>query len=234
MAAWWHTFLQWYNFRKLFETSSFPPNDFDVFFLDIELRGSVSGYDFLRNQKSFEHPVVVVSSFPEKYGLEGYKYDIKAFLPKPIGPEELKDCLLRLHDEGCAQAPASGKFALDSGAKTYFLDLEEIIMFGSNGNYCNYYTAENPPSNILEDNSDYRIRITMKELETALPEKQFRRISKAYIVNTDYVHLLTKSKLELRYKNTSGRTETHEMEFTDERLKKGFFSAMKGLFSKKG
>jgi DNA-binding LytR/AlgR family response regulator len=221
------------DFKNALKNQTISMNSFDVLFLDIELEGSVSGYDFLRSENTFNKPVVCISSYPKKYAHKGYEYKIERFLPKPIGPKELKECLLHLSKIATTLTSHSDKFPLKVGCKTYFLNLNEVILFEADGNEQVMYTIHKPPRNInsggIKQGAE-RFRITMKELESLLPSNIFQKIGKSLLINVNFIYTLDKEKeVVLKYPNQ----EMYVIGLADKTLKDNFLNGVKGIFGLK-
>ncbi len=59
----------------------------DLMFLDVELKGSIDGLDFLRIRKNYI-PAVIVTSVRSERAIEGFELDVTHFLEKPLTPEK--------------------------------------------------------------------------------------------------------------------------------------------------
>lgn len=61
----------------------------DLMFLDIELKGSIDGLDFLRIRKNYI-PFVIVTTVRSERAIEGFELDVTHFVEKPLTPEKFK------------------------------------------------------------------------------------------------------------------------------------------------
>lgn len=220
------------DFLSAEKSGKLSENDFDVLFLDIELEGSVSGYDFLKSRPTLAKPVVVVSSYPEKYSLDGYKHDVKDFLPKPIGPADLKTCILKLQATlPVKSGRTTGKLMIESGKDTLFFSVHDIILFESEKNYIQAFTLDCPPS-YKRDETPKKFRKTMKELAEELPKGQFQQLSRSYLINVDYISSISPSEVWLKFPLPNGSTGTFNLGLADKTLRNTFVEGVKNIFKR--
>lgn len=59
----------------------------DVMFLDVELKGSIDGLDFLRIRKNYI-PYVIVTTVRSERAIEGFELDVTHFVEKPLTQEK--------------------------------------------------------------------------------------------------------------------------------------------------
>jgi DNA-binding LytR/AlgR family response regulator len=157
----------------------------DLLFLDIQMPG-MTGMEFLRTLK--KKPLVIFTTAYSEFALESYNYDATDYLLKPFGFERFVQAVNKATDllalrktaesspalrEQVAEAPAAKDFLLvKSEHKVHRLRFEDISYVEGMREYVAFHT---PQGRVLSLNS-------LKSLEEELPNDQFLRIHKSYIV----------------------------------------------------
>jgi DNA-binding LytR/AlgR family response regulator len=149
----------------------------DLIFLDIQLPG-MTGLNFLRSLAS--PPLVIfTTSYPE-YALESYEFNVIDYLLKPISYERFSKTVGKIIDGKIFRTP-------ENEIKPF---LREHIFIRSNGKFLRISFHD---IRYIEGMKDY-LKIhtiehtiithqTMSEMENILPQEQFLRIHKSYIVS---------------------------------------------------
>ena len=145
----------------------------DIIFLDINMPG-LSGISFARSLKS--SPLIIfTTAFPE-YALEGFELDATDYLVKPYSFERflkaVNRALERLRENSNPTAEEE-KILVKADKKLYALPISEILLVEGQGDYIRIRT---PKENLM-------VHDTMKNFLTHLPETDFMRIHKSYVVN---------------------------------------------------
>lgn len=184
-------------------------NKVDLMFLDINMP-EISGMELLKIIPT--HPKTILTTAYSEFALESYDYGVIDYLLKPIYfPRFLK---------------AIDRFFLTESAKNkeeeieintvnvkvdgYFIDIEldQLLYAQSFGNYVKLHTIKRT----------YLASITTTEFEKCLPEKNFIRIHKSYIVALDKVDAVEKDFVVIKQEKLPvGITYKREL---SERLKK--------------
>jgi DNA-binding LytR/AlgR family response regulator len=148
----------------------------DLMFLDIQMP-ELTGVEFLKTLNI--KPMVVFTTAYAEYALEGYALDVVDYLLKPFGLDRFIQAVNKAIDrspiesEQVGTSEASKKYRLvKSEHKIHKIFYEDIIYIQSMREYVAYYTSE---GRILSLGS-------LKSLELELPEDEFIRIHKSYIV----------------------------------------------------
>lgn len=76
----------------------------DLMFLDVELKGSIDGLDFLRIRKDYM-PSVIITSVRSERAIEGFDLDVTHFLEKPLTLEKFNKAVLKVLKLNHTQAP---------------------------------------------------------------------------------------------------------------------------------
>ena len=156
----------------------------DLIFLDIQMPEMI-GTDFL---KSLSHkPMVVFTTAYAEYALEGFELDVVDYLLKPFPFERFLKAVNKASDlsklknqGGSASITSSEDLAQEknyilvkSEHKVHRISYNDIQYIQSMREYVAYYT---PKGRILSLGS-------LKKLEVDLPQSQFLRIHKSYIIS---------------------------------------------------
>lgn len=172
-------------FRSAVDALSFmTENRVDLVFLDINMP-ELNGIQFAR-LLPVPKPFIVFCSAYAKYAVESYELDALDYLLKPIELERFMKAVLkaklgsdsRIKNTQPRDLPtkvnSSPEFILvKSGTETQKIDLKDIFFIEGTGNYV---TIQTSTKRILSLQS-------MKELMGQLPEEDFFRIHKSYIVS---------------------------------------------------
>jgi len=151
----------------------------DLVFLDVQMPGG-SGFDLLASLDAT--PAVIFTTAFDQYALRAFDVSALDYLLKPIEPARLAHALrkfdARLQPVPAAQAPAAdGKVFIKDGERCWFVALEQIMLFESEGNYTRVYFEANRPLLLR----------TLNQLEARLDPERFLRVSRRQIVNLDFV-----------------------------------------------
>ena len=156
----------------------------DLIFLDIQMPEMI-GTDFL---KSLSHkPMVVFTTAYAEYALEGFELDVVDYLLKPFPFERFLKAvnkasdLSKLKNQGGSASIISSEdlakeknyILVKSEHKVHRISYNDIQYIQSMREYVAYYTTK---GRILSLGS-------LKKLEVDLPQSQFLRIHKSYIIS---------------------------------------------------
>jgi DNA-binding LytR/AlgR family response regulator len=164
-------------------------NRVDLMFLDINMP-EISGMELLKILQV--HPKTILTTAYSEFALESYDYGVIDYLLKPIYfPRFLKaidrffltENTVNKEDEIVIN---SVSIKIDG----YFVDIEldQLLYAQSFGNYVKLHTIKRT----------YLASITTIELEKCLPEKNFMRIHKSYIVALDKIEATEKDFVILK------------------------------------
>jgi DNA-binding LytR/AlgR family response regulator len=169
----------------------------DIVFLDIKMP-SLSGLDMLKTIQNPPH-VILTTAFSE-FGVESYEYGITDYLLKPISfkrfikavnklviPQNSKFTLSKPEDK--IVEPTFIFFKADKKIhKFYFSD---ILFIEGSGNYVKIHSQHEKPLMVLDKLTD---------LQNKLPQKQFIRIHKSFIVNVSHIQKIEGNMLKIHHK----------------------------------
>ncbi|WP_374173103.1 LytR/AlgR family response regulator transcription factor [Flavobacterium tructae] len=155
----------------------------DLMFLDINMP-EISGMELLKIIPT--HPSTILTTAYSEYALESYDYGVIDYLLKPIYFPRFLKAIDRFF------ATENGKVKIEDAVINsvtvkvdgYFIEIEldQLLFAQSFGNYVKLHTIKRT----------YLASITTSELEKCLPEKNFMRIHKSYIVALDKIEATDK------------------------------------------
>lgn len=165
----------------------------DLMFLDIRMP-QLNGTDFL---KTLKHPpkVVITTAFPE-YALEGYELDVVDYLMKPITFERFLKALSKAFPSGSSKTETTVTGDENkSAAFVYFrvdrkmvkVVLQDILYIESMKDYIK----------IVTDKGTYITKQSISSVEEMLPEKEFIRVHRSYIVSLYPIKTFTAELIEI-------------------------------------
>lgn len=158
-------------------------NKVDLMFLDINMP-EISGMELLKIIPT--HPKTILTTAYSEYALESYDYGVIDYLLKPIYfPRFLKAIDRFFLAENVKSKEEEIEInTVNVKVDGYFIDiaLDQLLFAQSFGNYVKLHTTKRI----------YLASITTSEFEKCLPEKNFVRIHKSYIVALDKIEAVEK------------------------------------------
>lgn len=145
----------------------------DLLLLDVQMPGG-SGFDLLAALD--DAPEVIFTTAFDQYALQAFESSALDYLMKPIEPQRLASALERAAARlGLAPTPSSTprKLFIRDGERCWFVKLEDIRLFESEGNYTRLYFDDARPL----------LARSLLQLEQRLDPQQFFRASRRHIVN---------------------------------------------------
>lgn len=155
----------------------------DLMFLDINMP-EISGMELLKIIPT--HPSTILTTAYSEYALESYDYGVIDYLLKPIYFPRFLKAIDRFFatENGKAKTEDAVINSVTVKVDGYFIEIEldQLLFAQSFGNYVKLHTIKRT----------YLASITTSELEKCLPEKNFMRIHKSYIVALDKIEATDK------------------------------------------
>lgn len=150
----------------------------ELIFLDIQMPGG-SGFDLLAGLDS--PPAVIFTTAFDQYAIRAFEVSALDYLLKPIEPRRLAQALDKTGARSLPTAPAGlgtdNKVFIKDGERCWFVALEQIMLFESEGNYTRVYFDAHRPLLLR----------SLNQLEEKLDPGAFMRVSRRQIVNLQYV-----------------------------------------------
>ncbi len=157
----------------------------DLLFLDVKMPG-LNGIDFIKSLKN--PPAVIFTTAFSEYAVASYELEAIDYLLKPITLERFNKSL----DKFFKSQPTTINEKKDY---TYFkvsgklvkVEHGDILYAQSIKDYIMLYTIS---GNLI-------VHMTMKYLGELLPEEQFIRVHRSYLVNQSHINVIGKNQIQL-------------------------------------
>jgi two-component system LytT family response regulator len=156
----------------------------DLLFLDIQMPGK-TGFQLLEELDAV--PFVVFTTAYDEFALKAFEVNALDYLLKPIQADRLSDTVSKILDKekskSAAVRNADKKLGLNDqvfvkdGDRCWFVSLNNVRMFESDGNYIKVYFDNNRPM----------IHKSLNALDEKLDERAFFRASRKHIINLSWV-----------------------------------------------
>ncbi|NQT76272.1 MAG: response regulator transcription factor [Bacteroidetes bacterium] len=167
-------------------------NKVDLMFLDLNMP-EMGGLDMLKTLSS--PPKVIFTTAYSEYALESYEYGAVDYLLKPIKFERFMKAVNKVVE----QFPVSKQDAISSEEESFSIFIKEdqityqlktvtILYIEAYGNYLKVHTPE----------KTYVTRETMHEMQNLLPEKEFIRVHKSYIVSLAHIESIMGNRISIK------------------------------------
>lgn len=155
----------------------------DLVLLDIEMPGK-NGFEVL---ESLSHtPQIIFVTAYDEFAIKAFETNALDYILKPAEKERLAKALNKIKTENQQVLTAQkndgrltreAQIFVKDGEKCWFVKLEKIRLFESEGNYVRLYF----------DHSKPMILKSLNNLEDKLDERQFFRVSRKHILNLSFI-----------------------------------------------
>lgn len=154
----------------------------DVLFLDIQMPGK-DGFALL--EELDVAPLVIFITAFDAYAIKAFEVNALDYLLKPIQPDRLEEVILKIRNELANKKTfqLNEKLGLEDRVfvkdndKCWFIQLKDVPLFESEGNYVRVYFDKNKPL-ILK---------SLNNLGEKLSETYFFRANRKHIINLSWV-----------------------------------------------
>ena len=160
----------------------------DLIFLDINMP-KISGFDLLKTMMN--PPKVIVTSAHQEFALEGYELNISDYLLKPFSLERFMKAVnkainaKKVIEPIPLNEPAKFSFFLKGDKKMHQVHADEILYIEAFGNY----------SKVYFENEMIVSHEKISSFEELLPDDNFLRIHKSFIVATSKIKLIEGNRI---------------------------------------
>ncbi|NQZ75364.1 MAG: response regulator transcription factor [Ekhidna sp.] len=155
-------------------------HDPDVVFLDIQMPGK-TGFEMLEDMERV--PQVIFTTAYDEFALKAFEFNALDYLLKPIQPERLTESLNKVTIKAAKGSSKDQKLGshdqvfVKDGDKCWFVKLEDVRLFESDGNYIKVYFDKFKPM----------IHKSLNALDERLDDRHFFRASRKHIINLGWV-----------------------------------------------
>ncbi len=165
-------------------------NSIDLMFVDINMP-DLNGMDFVKTL--INPPLVIFTTAYSEYAIEGFKVDALDYILKPIGyndflraAEKAKE-RLKLIGATAVKVDSNEKFLfIKSEYKILRVNLSEIKYIEGMREYIRIHLQSEKPIMSL---------MSLKKMEEHLPNTNFMRVHRSYIVNLDKVSTIERNRI---------------------------------------
>ncbi|RKN80283.1 LytR/AlgR family response regulator transcription factor [Ulvibacterium marinum] len=179
------------QFESALQAISFlQKNEVDLMFVDINMP-DLSGMDFVKSLNN--PPKVIFTTAYSEYALEGFRVNAIDYLLKPIDyPLFLKAAgkaryRIRPNESEGTEVHGDGKFLfIKSEYKILRINLSEIKYIEGMREYVRIHLQTEKPIMTL---------MSMKKMEGYLPEEQFMRVHRSFIVSLDKITIIERNRI---------------------------------------
>jgi len=165
-------------------------NSVDLIFLDIQMPDLI-GTEFARILNN--GPKIIFTTAFEKYAIEGFRLDAVDYLLKPFGYDEFLIAaqkarkLLELEQKANTIEANNEFIFLKSDYKIRRINFNDILYIEGLKDYIQVFQI-NEPKPILSLNP-------LKTIEAKLPESQFMRVHRSFIVNLNRIQTVERMRI---------------------------------------
>lgn len=176
----------------------------DLVFLDVEMPG-MTGLEMLEQlrQKMKNIPVIFVSAYKRaEFIQKALRLNAIDYIDKPVDPIELKEAIEKAFKSQLGinnNINSLQKLRLYTSKGELFFEPKEIMYFET--------AKRNSRAFFTNNSGDVIVRENLIDLETKLPSKYFKRISRQYIINIMYIKFVSKCNQTISIQSDSNKLE---------------------------
>jgi len=157
----------------------------DLLFLDVKMPG-LSGIDFIQSLRN--PPAVVFTTAFSEYAAASYDLDAVDYLLKPITLERFNKSLNKFLKQKSADVTDQKNYTyFKVSGKLMKVKHNELFYAQSIKDYIILYTKT----------GNHIVHMTMKYLCEQLPNQDFSRVHRSYLVNMSFITIVGKNKISL-------------------------------------
>jgi len=159
----------------------------DLIFLDVQMPGE-TGMELL---ESLEPPVphVIFTTAYDEFAVKAFELNALDYLLKPVDPARLAAAIVRLHEKEAGAAPgaakpvarerlaAEDKVFVREGDRCWFVEVKQIRLLESEGNYTRVHFGDAQP----------QLFRSLNAMEERLDPKYFFRANRREIINLAWI-----------------------------------------------
>lgn len=168
----------------------------DIIFLDIQMPG-LSGFELLK--KLTNPPLVILTTARHDYAVQAFDFDVLDYLVKPIAFGRFEKAVIKAEEYAAARMQRNASYIMiRADHRIHKIMVDQIEYVEGLNEYVKIYT----PAKM------YITLAALKELVHQLPEQDFIRIHKSFIVSKKHIHSFNHQSVTLFNKKSLpvGRT----------------------------
>ena len=163
--------------------------EIDLIFLDIEMP-EMTGMEFLRSLNNL--PQIIIISAKQKYALEAFEHDVTDYIMKPMSYPRVYKAITKAYnsfkEKYEQQKSLEDGFFIKSNSQIVRLKYADIMWIEALENYVGIYTHS----------QKHIVHFTMKGILDKLPQNQFIRVHRSYIVNINSIEVIEENNIIMK------------------------------------
>lgn len=160
----------------------------DLVFLDIQMP-KISGIDFLKTLQN--HPQIIITTAYREYAVESFELDVLDYLIKPVSFERFMSAIDRFYKLNSRPFNESGANTKEQDSQAYFYVKENKRMVKIELSKILYVESIKDYVKIHCEGISVITKMPISNLESKLPESEYLRIHRSFIVNIDKINSYT-------------------------------------------
>jgi DNA-binding LytR/AlgR family response regulator len=151
----------------------------------------LNGLDFIKSIKNVEHVILISSN--KTYAADSYDYNVTDYIVKPVHKNRLDQAVdkVKQFDESIKTSSNRDFAFVKDGTKIIRIDFKEILFIEALADYVQINTTQ----------GRFTVLATMKSMQANLPEDDFFRIHRSYIVRKDKIRVIEDNMILMETKN---------------------------------
>jgi len=165
----------------------------DLLFLDVQMPG-ITGVQFLKSLQMPTSPTVIFITAYEQFAIEGFELNVVDYLLKPVAFERFLKAANKAYDlqklrQSATTSEIPTHFFVNANYALVKIRFDEIMYIEGLKDYVKIYlnSAKHP---IIT-------RMTLKGIEQKLPNQQFMRVHKSFIISSDKIQSIRNLKIQI-------------------------------------
>jgi two-component system LytT family response regulator len=158
----------------------------DLIFLDVQMP-EITGIELMRITRNSAAKVILTTAYTQ-YAIDGYEYDIIDYLLKPITFERfliaVNKAKARLQPL-IKQGPPPDFLLIKTEYRLQKVPFSSILYLEALGDYIAFHTSQGKILSLER----------MKNMEEQLPQRNFLRIHKSFIINIDHINYVERGRI---------------------------------------
>ncbi|HEY8024301.1 MAG TPA: LytTR family DNA-binding domain-containing protein [Burkholderiaceae bacterium] len=147
----------------------------DLLLLDVQMPGG-SGFDLL-SALDRAPPTIFTTAF-DQYAVQAFEVSALDYLLKPIEAKRLAVAMSKAGGQRAAEGASGGeRIFVKDGQRCWFVALDKIVLFESEGNYTRAFFDEEKPLMLR----------SLVQLEQSVDPAKFMRVSRKHMVNIAHI-----------------------------------------------
>ncbi len=165
----------------------------DLMFLDIKMP-QMTGIDFLKTLR--RPPKVIITTAFSQYALDGFELDVVDYLMKPVTFERFFKSVNKYFQSGNSESvEVDGGKGTSEDAFIYVKENKKVIKIYMKE--IHFIEGLNEYIRIHTDNRRVVVKSSLQGIESKLPQEQFIRVHKSYIVSIPRIRAFNATTIEL-------------------------------------